>query len=102
MRWARGQGRNAASARWSTHLVVADVVVALVCTPPVRSGLERSGNVFDVWDAVNKDRGRPALRTQRCRIEIHCIGWQNKDRDVRQLPIDSDVERRSVRSRVPY
>lgn len=79
-----------------TYLVVADVVVAFVSTSSIRSGLQRSGNVLDVGDSVNQNRGRPGLSAQRFRIKIHCIDWQNKGRCVRRPP--EDVERCSDRS----
>ena len=42
-------------AREGTHLVIADVVVALVRAASVRPGLQCIGDVLDVGDAVNED-----------------------------------------------
>ena len=47
-------------AREGTHLVIADVVVALVRAASVRPGLQCIGDVLDVGDAVNEDSSRPA------------------------------------------
>ena len=43
-----------------TCLVVANVIVAFVHAASVRPGLQFSGDVLDVGDAVNEDSSRPA------------------------------------------
>ena len=56
--------------REAPHLVVTDVVIALVDTSSVGSGLECLGDVLNVWEAVHEDVGRPAGLALRHRVEV--------------------------------
>ena len=67
MRPARSGVRGSAHA---AHLVVADVIVALVRAPSVRAGLERCGDVLDVRDVVHDDFCWPAGLPLRDRVEV--------------------------------
>lgn len=54
-----------------THLVVADVVVALIHAFPVRSMDERFRDVLDIRDSVDEGTNRPANSTHGNPVQIN-------------------------------
>ena len=54
-----------------THLVVTNVVVALVHALPIGSMHKRVCDVLEIWDAIDKGTNRPASVSQGYFVQIN-------------------------------